>query len=245
MDDIAIHPVWIVATSAPLSTFNLANTNILVDNEYDLSVISGVFVGISVTYFASSIFIFVAFLVVFGKVEQYQRRAIENEKYSLLGNTGPLCSAKNRGLVSIIIPARNEEGVIMRTINSCLGQNYRNIEVLVICHNSSDNTLENSKSIRDLRVSAIELNTKETGKGIALNHGTQRAKGQFILVVDADGILAPNFIETALPLFNNGAKSDERRHMVAAVQGRFVSSNRHYNILTRMLSLEDALWSIL
>jgi len=223
-----------------VSTFSLANTNILVDDQYDLSVISGIFVGISMTYYGSSIFIFSAFLVVFKKVEKHQAQAIQRYARSFPGNRGPLRSMQ---LVSIIIPARNEEGVIKRTISSCLAQTYQNIEVLVICHNSSDNTFKESKGIQDPRVAAIELTTKEAGKGIALNHGVEKSKGQYILVVDADGILATNFIETTIPLFQNGAKPGKRQ-MVAAVQGRFVSSNRNYNTLTRMLSLEDELWSV-
>src|SRR5690606_41975164 len=72
-------------------------------------------------------------------------------------------------LCSIVIPARNEESVIKRTVLNCLQQTYQNIEVIVVAHNCSDRTFEEAK-VEDPRVKVFRLDTKEAGKGIALHY---------------------------------------------------------------------------
>lgn len=79
----------------------------------------------------------------------------------------------------------------------------------------------------------FDFKTKQAGKDIALNFGVEKSKGEYILILDADGILSVDFIEKALPLLKN----------YAAVQGRYVPSNRNYSLIYRLLSLEGDLWS--
>jgi cellulose synthase/poly-beta-1,6-N-acetylglucosamine synthase-like glycosyltransferase len=134
---------------------------------------------------------------------------------------------------SIIIPSRNEESVIKRTITECLEQTYRDIEIIVVCHNCTDSTFQEARH-PDKRVKAFDLKTVESGKGIALNYGLKQSSGEFVLILDGDGILSRDFIEKALPLFDAN---------YAAVQGRYMPSNRDYNILTKLLSIEGDLWS--
>jgi cellulose synthase/poly-beta-1,6-N-acetylglucosamine synthase-like glycosyltransferase len=141
-------------------------------------------------------------------------------------------SSLNKKLCSIIIAARNEENVIRDTIMECLRQTHQNIEILVVCHNCSDETFDES-SVNDPRVRSFDYRTEAAGKGIALNFGVEKARGEYILILDADGILSPNFIEYAIPLLSK----------YAAVQGRYVPSNRDYSFLTRLLSMEGDLWS--
>jgi cellulose synthase/poly-beta-1,6-N-acetylglucosamine synthase-like glycosyltransferase len=138
-------------------------------------------------------------------------------------------------LCSVIIPSKNEEHTIRKTIQNCLLQTYRNIEILVICHNCSDKTFEEAVQVKDSRVHALNLTTKEAGKGLALNYGIENAKGKYILILDGDGRSSNGFIEKALPLF---LEED-----IAAVQGRYIPSNRNYNLITRLLSIEGDLWS--
>jgi cellulose synthase/poly-beta-1,6-N-acetylglucosamine synthase-like glycosyltransferase len=115
----------------------------------------------------------------------------------------------------------------------CLKQTYQKIEVIVVCHNCSDRTYEEA-NVNDPRVKAFDLRTKEAGKGIALNFGVENSSGNFIMVLDSDGLLTRDFIEKALPLFDEN---------YSAVQGRYIPSNRSFNFVTRMLALEGDLWS--
>ncbi len=138
-------------------------------------------------------------------------------------------------LCSIIIPAHNEEKVIKQTIMSCLQQSYKNIEIVVVCHNCTDGTYKEGKQLEDDRVHVFEYKTEDSGKGIALNYGVSMSKGKYLMILDGDGRLNNTFIEDALPMFHVGN--------YAAVQGRYIPSNRGYNFLTRMLAIEGDLWS--
>ncbi|HEU4446117.1 MAG TPA: glycosyltransferase family 2 protein [Nitrososphaeraceae archaeon] len=139
-------------------------------------------------------------------------------------------------LCSIVIPSRNEESVIRKTIQNCLLQTYENIEVVVICHNCTDRTFEEASQLQDPRVRVFELTTKEAGKGIALNYGVDKAAGNYILILDGDGRLSSEFIEKAMPIFFTDSE-------IAGVQGRYIPSNRNYNFITKLLSIEGDLWS--
>jgi cellulose synthase/poly-beta-1,6-N-acetylglucosamine synthase-like glycosyltransferase len=227
-----------------ISTITSEGRNVLVDRDVNLTIVTLIPVAITLVYFFLWIFIYSVYLLTFSKVKNRQISA--QKMYSKTRHYGrPLCSiiapARNetqyddRELCSIIVPARNEVSVIRRTVLSCLNQSYQNIEVLVIAHNSDDGTYEEVRKLSDPRVRAFDFKTKATGKGLALNYGVEQARGKYILIVDADGIVMKDFIENAMPLFSDG-------HYIA-VQGRFISSNRNYNLLTKMLSFEDDLWS--
>jgi cellulose synthase/poly-beta-1,6-N-acetylglucosamine synthase-like glycosyltransferase len=171
--------------------------------------------------------------VIYGKLLPSENHSVTNG-IILKHDFGSLIQDHN-DLCSIIIPARNEENVIGNTIVNCLRQTHQSIEIVVVCHNCSDDTYGRARSVTDSRVRAFELDTKEAGKGIALNFGVEMAKGKYLLILDGDGKLNDSFVEDALPLF---AAQD-----YAAVQGRYIPSNRNYNFITRMLSLEGDLWS--
>ena len=158
------------------------------------------------------------------KVENHQRNLIELKKCS---------KSEYQPLVSIIIPGRNEEEVIRRTIVNILSQTYKNIEIIIVSHNSTDRTCEEAR-VADERVQVYDFQTDLQGKGAAVNYGIDHANGEYICIVDSDGKLAPDFLENAMPLFDEG---------YAAVQGLITSSNRDYNIITRLLTLEGDLFS--
>jgi cellulose synthase/poly-beta-1,6-N-acetylglucosamine synthase-like glycosyltransferase len=214
----------------------------LVNSDIDLYYFTLPLLSIYLFYFFTSIFISCVFLVTFNKVKNHQlQKIIEARKGAenvIIENNNYNESIEDMSfaneLCSIIIPSRNEEGVIGKTIRHCLLQTHRNIEVIVICHNCDDRTFYEAQSVNDNQVRAFDLRTKETGKGVALNEGVKRANGKFILILDSDAMLSRDFIETALPLFDDN---------VAAVQGRYVPSNRDYNLVTRLLALEGDLWS--
>jgi glycosyltransferase involved in cell wall biosynthesis len=101
-------------------------------------------------------------------------------------------------LVSIIIPARNEENNIERTLSSILSQNYPNFELIVVDDNSTDNTLRviqekinrRDGSITGLdRLKVISVTEKPkgwTGKTWASQQGYYESGGDLLLFTDAD-----------------------------------------------------------
>jgi cellulose synthase/poly-beta-1,6-N-acetylglucosamine synthase-like glycosyltransferase len=197
----------------------LTGIEILVNTELNLTYLTAPLLAFSLLYVVLMIFVYIAYLGVFGKVRDRQTQA------------GSKMSSDD--LCTIIIPARNEENVINRTVLNCLQQTHRNLEVIVVCHNCSDATYQRAQ-VDDPRVHVYELNTESAGKGIALNFAVEKSQGKYILVLDSDGLLTHDFVERALPMFKSN---------YAAVQGRFIPSNRNFNFVTRMLSLEGDLWS--
>ena len=197
---------------------------ILVNTELDLTYFTLPILGFNLIYVFMLVLIFAAYLGTYGRVRKYQLK-MKKKASEKFRNQTELCT--------IVIPARNEESVIKRTVLNCLQQTYRNIEVIVVCHNCTDRTFDEAK-VEDPRVRVFDLQTRESGKGIALNYGVEKSKGNYILVLDSDGLLTHDFLENALPLFDEN---------YAAVQGRYIASNRSFNFVTKMLALEGDLWS--
>jgi chlorobactene glucosyltransferase len=99
-------------------------------------------------------------------------------------------SERTRGpLVSVIIPARNEERSIGATVRGMLAQTYLDLEIIVINDQSTDRTSEILASFADPRLTVLD--GEETppgwlGKPWALEQGSRRARGELLLFVDAD-----------------------------------------------------------
>ena len=106
-------------------------------------------------------------------------------------------------LVSVIIPARNEERAIERTIRSFLAQRYANLEVVVVDDRSTDTTGAVAQRIsgQDHRVRAIvgeELPDGWLGKPWAMQQGARQARGELLLFVDADLVYWPEAVASAV-----------------------------------------------
>jgi chlorobactene glucosyltransferase len=111
-------------------------------------------------------------------------------------------------LVSVLIPARNEEKNISSCLNFILSQDYKNLEVLVLDDQSTDRTKEIVKSFSDKHKNIFcldgELLPQEwKGKNWACHQLSQNAKGKYLLFVDADVELAPEAISSALKIMLN------------------------------------------
>lgn len=94
-------------------------------------------------------------------------------------------------LVSILIPARNEENNIAQLLNDLLRQNYKNYEILVYDDLSSDNTAQivGQYSQIDKRIQLIsgrELPAGWLGKNHACHVLSSLSKGSYLLFLDAD-----------------------------------------------------------
>jgi len=104
--------------------------------------------------------------------------------------------------VSIVIPARNEERYIGRTLDAALRQDYPLFEVVVVDDGSTDGTAgEIQKRGRDPRLVSSAARTLEPGwlgKPNALATGAEMASGDWILFMDADVELHPRALSDAV-----------------------------------------------
>ncbi len=100
---------------------------------------------------------------------------------------------ENSPLVSIVIPVHNGEKYIKESIDSCLEQTYKNIEIIVVDDKSEDSTLSILKNYGN-RIITVPVE-KQNGLGNVINIGIRKSKGKYIARMDADDIMYPARIE--------------------------------------------------
>lgn len=118
-------------------------------------------------------------------------------------------------LVSIAIPARNEEHHIQACVSSLIGQSYENIEILILDDNSTDKTAEEARKLQniDSRVRIIKgksLKGGWRGKLYAMQQLYEESRGEYILFTDADTVHNATSVEYGLGIIIN-----ERASMVS------------------------------
>ncbi len=109
------------------------------------------------------------------------------------------------GLVSIIVPAYNEEKTIGKCLESILDQDYKGeTEVIVINDGSNDLTAE---TVLKYPVKFIDLKIN-VGKANALNRAIEDAKGDILIFTDSDSYLSANAVSSLVEclITNNGAQ---------------------------------------
>ncbi len=107
------------------------------------------------------------------------------------------------GLVSVIIPVRNESKNIENILNDLSSQSYKNLEIIIVDDDSEDNTseivLEQSHSDKRIQLIASGLTDERwLGKNHACFRGANQAKGKYLLFLDADVRLDQEAIASVL-----------------------------------------------
>ena len=135
--------------------------------------------------------------------------------------------------VAVLIPAYNEETVIVRTIRSVLNSDYKNLHVIVIDDGSRDRTAEVAarglRAARSPPAACRFLPSRNGGKAAALNYGLERMNEEIYVGIDADTVIAADAISKLIPHFE-----DPR---IGAMAGNAKVGNR-VNLWTRWQALE-------
>ncbi|MEM2523086.1 MAG: glycosyltransferase family 2 protein [Candidatus Bathyarchaeia archaeon] len=140
--------------------------------------------------------------------------------------------------VSIIVPVKNEEKVVGRLLEALLKLDYPTdkVEILVVEDGSTDKTVEICEEYARRYPELVKLLHKpvSNGKPSALNFALKHARGEILAVFDADNVPERDVLKKAVAYFNDPS--------VAAVQGRLCSINADENMLTKLVSYEEAAW---
>lgn len=132
-------------------------------------------------------------------------------------------------LVTVIVPAYNEEKVVAKTIDGVLRSSYANIEILVVDDGSTDKTAEIVTEISKHQPNVRLITKPNGGKSSALNLGFAEARGEIIVTIDGDTIVFPDTVSNLVaPLADLS---------VDAVCGNVEVGNIH-NPLTAFQALE-------
>jgi cellulose synthase/poly-beta-1,6-N-acetylglucosamine synthase-like glycosyltransferase/peptidoglycan/xylan/chitin deacetylase (PgdA/CDA1 family)/spore germination protein YaaH len=134
--------------------------------------------------------------------------------------------------VAVLIPAFNEEKVIVRTVRSVLNSDYASLHVIVIDDGSTDHTFDVARQAYAAEIAAgrVQVLSKQNGgKAAALNFALDRMTEEFYVGIDADTVIAPDAITKLIPHFEDP--------LVGAVAGNAKVGNR-VNLWTRWQALE-------
>jgi cellulose synthase/poly-beta-1,6-N-acetylglucosamine synthase-like glycosyltransferase len=140
--------------------------------------------------------------------------------------------------VSIIIPAKDEEAVIARCVESMLKQEYpkNKMEILIVEGGSKDDTSVICKGYCETHPEMINLISERVsnGKPSALNEGLKHATGEIVAIFDADNVLEKNVVGRAVSYFQEDS--------TVALQGKTSSINEDENYLTKIVAKTEKAW---
>jgi glycosyltransferase involved in cell wall biosynthesis len=104
-------------------------------------------------------------------------------------------------LVSICIPVYNAVAYIEETVDCFLNQTYSNIEIIINDDCSNDGTWERLQRFCDNPKVRLYRNSKNTGIGPNWNTAYDYAKGEYVVIANADDLYKNDFIEKGIYYF--------------------------------------------
>lgn len=135
-------------------------------------------------------------------------------------------------LVSIIVPAYNEEVNIVATLKNLRKQDYPNFNVVFVDDGSKDHTLDRVKENFQEDTGLVILHKSNAGKASALNYGIDHTTAEYVVCIDADTRLQHDAVSIMMKhlIADSGKK-------VGAVAGNVKVGNPR-NILTLWQAIE-------
>lgn len=103
-------------------------------------------------------------------------------------------------IVSVVIPCYNQWQYVQEAINSVLVSTYQDIEIIII----DDGSVENTDIAKNFSSDKTQVIFQENqGVSVARNNAIKLAKGKYILPLDADDKIHPEYIEKAVQVLEN------------------------------------------
>jgi glycosyltransferase involved in cell wall biosynthesis len=106
---------------------------------------------------------------------------------------------EHKDLISVIIPAHNEEKYIAKCLESIKKQDYPNVEITVVCNACKDNTAKIARSYTK-KVIVMDI----ANVSLARNLGAKNAKGKILAFIDADSIMESGLLTKVGYYVNKG-----------------------------------------
>jgi cellulose synthase/poly-beta-1,6-N-acetylglucosamine synthase-like glycosyltransferase len=138
--------------------------------------------------------------------------------------------------MSIVVPVKDEEKVVGRLLDALFNLDYpkEKKEIIIIEDGSVDKTVEICRAYTRQCPNQIKLlhQSFSTGKPAALNYALKHAGGEIVAVFDADNVPESDALMKAARYFEDAS--------IVAVQGREGAINSEQNMLTKIISYEEA-----
>jgi glycosyltransferase involved in cell wall biosynthesis len=161
--------------------------------------------------------------------------------------TSPTASSP---IVSVILPTYNRAPLITRAIESVLGQEFTDLELIVVDDGSTDNTRQAISRMDDQRLRYINYDQNH-GETFARNRGIQLARGEFIAQMDSDDIWYPQKISYQVNLFsryrhlNLSFCNMKNINMITGKEENYFEQVSYAFQELQVQKLEDDVWEIL
>ncbi len=113
-------------------------------------------------------------------------------------------------LVSIIIPTKNRCDLLLQTLESVRSQTSPHWEAIVVDDGSDDATIEQMESLskKESRIRFLRGTGDRTGANVRRNQGLEASKGEYVIFLDSDDILAPPCLEHRMAAMQGNARLD-------------------------------------
>jgi cellulose synthase/poly-beta-1,6-N-acetylglucosamine synthase-like glycosyltransferase/spore germination protein YaaH/peptidoglycan/xylan/chitin deacetylase (PgdA/CDA1 family) len=163
--------------------------------------------------------------------------ALQKKKEKAIENWMPFSGTDDAPLVSIIVPAYNEEVNAVQSLNNLLKCTYPRFEIIFVDDGSADATYENVKAAF-ANHSLVKVFTKKNGgKASALNYGIGQSHADYVVCIDADTKLASDAVSMLMRNFFPSTNSVNKGSTIGAVAG-VVKVGNEVNMLTQWQSIE-------
>ncbi len=106
-------------------------------------------------------------------------------------------------LISVVMSVYNVENYLSEAIESILNQTYKNFEFIIINDGSTDKSLKIIKNYQKEDNRIVIISRENKGLPYSLNEGIRKAKGKYIVRMDADDISLPTRLEKQVKFMEN------------------------------------------
>ncbi|AJR02870.1 glycosyltransferase family 2 protein [Siansivirga zeaxanthinifaciens] len=135
-------------------------------------------------------------------------------------------------LISIVVPVYNVEKYLRECLDSILNQSYKKLEILIVNDGSTDKSGQicDEFVLKDSRVKVFH--NENCGVSFARNFGLNKVTGHYVVFVDSDDIILPNFVDYMLYLIKNTGAEFCMSKYVSSSKDVNVSDVKSYKVLT-------------
>ena len=127
----------------------------------------------------------------------YQEKILRNDcQYQSILDNFQQRPAKDKPMISVIVPVYNAEAYLINSLESLLSQTYQNFEAIFVDDGSTDSSLAilRKYSAMDSRIQILVQQNQYAG--IARNNGLDHAAGKYVTFLDSDDLMLPTALES-------------------------------------------------
>ncbi|GAA3656717.1 glycosyltransferase family 2 protein [Flavivirga jejuensis] len=135
-------------------------------------------------------------------------------------------------LISIVIPVYNVDKYLRECLDSVLNQRYKRLEILIVNDGSTDKSgqISDEYALRNSRIKVFH--NENSGVSCARNFGLNKVTGDYVVFVDSDDIILPNFVDYMLYIVKNTGAEFCMSKYVSNTKDVDVSNDKSFTVLS-------------